>query len=211
MGQAVFCVATDNSRAYYLIASRLRRARLNFRSVVPGEAADFGDCAVILTTRREAERFAEKSDGSAIAIEDLDENPLIMKAQLVARMDEGARELLLGIDPGSRIGLAVFYAGAGLGSHTFNSRMSLYKTMFGLVQRVPNSGCIVKIGNGSRELATKLASDIRQALPGVTIEIVNEAGTSTRSVRFRSLPRDQSAAARIAFRKGAPYRGAAPD
>jgi len=200
MGQ--LCVATDSSRAYYLITSRLRRAHMNFRSVIPGEAG-IEDCDIVLTTRQEAGRFA---DEDAIAIEDLDENPLVMKAQVLARVDGAGRELVIGIDPGSRIGLAVFYAGAGLGFHTFNSRASLYKTIFGLARRVPNSRCIVKIGNGSRELASKLASDIGRTLTGVTIEIVNEEGTSARKVRFGSLPKDQSAAARIAFRKGAPYR-----
>ncbi len=200
MGQ--LCVATDNSRAYYLITSRLRRARMSFRSVIPGEAG-VEDCDVVLTTRQEVERF---KDGDAISIEDLDENPLVMKAQVLAKVGGEGRDLVIGIDPGSRIGLAIFYAGAGLGSHTFNSRASLYKTIFGLVRRVPNSRCIVKIGNGSRELASKLAWDIGRTLTGVTIEIVNEEGTSARNVRFRSLPKDQSAAARIAFRKGAPYR-----
>ncbi len=199
MGQ--LCVATDSSRAYYLITSRLRRARMNFRSVVPGEAG-VEDCDVVLTTRQEAGRFAD----DAIAVEDLDENPLVMKVQVLAKVDGAGRELVIGIDPGSRIGLAIFYAGAGLGFQTFNSTASLYKTIFGLVRRVPNSRCVVKIGNGSRELASKLASDIGRTLPGVTVEIVNEEGTSTRNVRFRSLPKDQSAAARIAFRKGAPYR-----
>ena len=175
---------------------------MNFRSVVPGDAS-IEDCDVILTTRQEAGRFP---DDDAIAVEDLDENPLVMKAQVLARMDGPGHELVIGIDPGSRIGLAVFYAGAGLGFHTFNSRASLYRTIFGLVRRVPNSRCVVKIGNGSRELASKLASDIGGTMTGVTIEIVNEEGTSARNVRFRSLPKDQSAAARIAFRKGATYR-----
>jgi hypothetical protein len=175
---------------------------MNFRSVVPGEAG-IEDCDLILTTRQEAGRFA---DDDAIAVEDLDENPLVMKAQVLAKVDGAGRELVIGIDPGSRIGLAIFYAGVGLGFHTFNSRASLYKTIFGLVRRVPNSRCVVKIGNGSRELASKLASDIGRTLPGVSIEIVNEEGTSTRNVRFRSLPKDQGAAARIAFRKGVPCK-----
>src|SRR2546428_11319076 len=51
MGQ--LCVATDSSRAYYLITSRLRRARMNFRRVVPGEAG-IEDCDIVLTMRQEA-------------------------------------------------------------------------------------------------------------------------------------------------------------
>jgi hypothetical protein len=198
------CVATNDSRAYYLITSRLRRARISFRSLVPGEA-DLG-CDAILTTRREARMF--KDGVIVMTVEDLDENPLVMKAQVIARVDGEGHELVIGVDPGSRIGLAVFYAGAGLGSQTLNSGASLYKSIAELVRRLPESHPIVRIGNGSPELAGKLASDIGRTLPGVTIEIVNEEGTSTRDVRFRGLPQDQSAAARIAFRKGVPYRGA---
>ncbi len=143
-----------------------------------------------------------------MTVEDLDENPIVMKAQVIARVDGEGHELVIGVDPGSRIGLAVFYAGAGLGFQTFNSGASLYKSIAELVRRLPESHSIVRIGNGSPELAGRLASDIGRTLPEVTIEIVNEEGTSTRDVRFRGLPQDQSAAARIAFRKGVPYRGA---
>src|SRR2546428_7545562 len=104
MGQ--LCVATDSSRPYYLITSRLRRARMNFRSVVPGEAG-IEDCDIVLTTRQEAGRFAGED---AIAIEDLDENPLVMKAQGLARVDWARREPVIRIDPGARIRFAVFYA-----------------------------------------------------------------------------------------------------
>jgi len=194
------CVATDDSRAYYLIASRLRRANIGFHSVMPNEAA-MENCDVILTTRREMKIL----NHSSIAIEDLDVNPLIMKGQIFASLGGTRRELLIGIDPGSRIGLVVFYAGAELASQTFNSRAALYRTLYGFVRHIPNSRSIVKIGNGSPELASKLASDICKSLSGVVIEIVNEEGTSVRGLRYRRLPKDQSAAARIAFRKGVRY------
>jgi hypothetical protein len=197
------CVATNDSRAYYLITSRLRRARISFRSLVPGDA-DLG-CDAILTTRREARMF--KNGVIVMTVEDLDENPLVMKAQVIARVDGEGHELVIGVDPGSRIGLAAFYGGAGLGFQTFNSGASLYKSIAELVRRLPESHSIVRIGNGSPELAGRFASDIGRTLPGVTIEIVNEEGTSTRDVRSRGLPQHQSAAARIAFRKGVPYGG----
>ena len=197
------CVVTNDSRSYYLITSRLRRAHIGFRSLVLGETGLEG-CDTILTTRREAGMY--KDHANVMTIEELDENPLIMKAQLVARGGGVGREVLIGVDPGSRIGLAIFYAGAELGSQTFNSKVSLCNTVADLVRRLPESRSIVRIGNGSRELASKLAYDIGRSLAGVTIEIVNEEGTSRRDVRFRGLPKDQSAAARIAFRKGVPYR-----
>src|SRR5207244_9811158 len=96
------------------ITTRLGMGSMHFRKVVPGETG-IEDCDIVLTTRQEAGRFA---DEDAIAIEDLDENPLVMKAQVLARVDGAGRELVIGIDPGSRIGWAVFYGGAGLGFHT---------------------------------------------------------------------------------------------
>ena len=60
--------------------------------------------------------------GNAVAIEDLNEEPLIMEGQLLSRLlDEPRRNLLVGIDPGSRIGLAMFYGGRELGALTMNS------------------------------------------------------------------------------------------
>src|SRR5438132_13648244 len=91
MGQ--LCVATDSSRAYYLITSRLRRARMNFRSVVPGEAG-IEDCDIVLTTRQEAVRFAGED---AIAFEELDEKPLGLNALDLARVDWVGSELVSGV------------------------------------------------------------------------------------------------------------------
>jgi len=140
-----------------------------------------------------------------MAIEDLDESPLIMRGQIAARLARANGDLVIGVDPGSRIGLAVFYAGEELASQTFSSRVTLYKTISGLVRKIPNKSSTIKIGNGSPDLANKLAFDIGRSLPDVAIEIVNEEGTSARNMKDRRLPRDQSAAARIAFRKGARY------
>lgn len=171
---------------------------MGFVSVLPAEVGH-GACEVIITTKEEAGSFK----GNILAIEDLDEDPIVMKGQVLARLvNNGDRELLLGIDPGSRIGLAVFYAGRELASQTFDSTNVLCKTVFELVNKIPNSRSTIKIGNGEPTMSSWLASRMRENLPASVIEMVDEAGTSARNTKYKGLPKDQSAAARIAFRKG---------
>ena len=58
---------------------------------------------MVITSRTEIPAFG----GGAVPIEDLDEDPMIMEGQLLSRLlDESRRRLLIGIDPGSRIGMA---------------------------------------------------------------------------------------------------------
>lgn len=194
------CIATVDGRAYYTISSRLRRVGMGFLSALPAQVNPVV-CQVIITTKKEAGSFR----GNVLAIEDLDEDPIVMKGQVLSRLiNNGDRELLLGIDPGSRIGLAAFYAGRELASQTFNSRSALCKVVFELVNKVPNSRSTIKIGNGEPTMSLWLASRLRENLSDSVIEIVDEAGTSARNTKYRGLTKDQSAAARIAFRKGKP-------
>ncbi len=73
-------MATANSRAYYLILSRLRETSLRFASLTPSEAMKH-DCDLVITTKIESKLF----EGKVIAVEDLDANPLIMKGQILSR------------------------------------------------------------------------------------------------------------------------------
>ena len=110
-------VATDDGNAYYDIVSRLKRTHLRFSSLSPGQAVDSVQDLVI-TSKREVPAFR----GNALAIEDLNQDPLVMEGQLLSRLlDESRRDLLIGIDPGSRIGVVVFYGGKELGAMTTNS------------------------------------------------------------------------------------------
>ncbi len=193
------CVATTDGRAYYTISSRLRGAGIEFLSSLPTQVKP-GVYDVIISTKKETGSL----EGNVLAIEDLDEDPIVMKGQVLACLvKNGNRELLLGIDPGSRMGLAAFYAGRELASQTFISKSALCTTVFELVNKIPNSRSTIKIGNGEPTISLWLASRISESLSDTVIEMVDEAGTSARN-KYKRLPKDQSAAARIAFRKGKP-------
>jgi hypothetical protein len=193
-------VATDDGHAYYDIVSRLKRTHLRFSSLSPGQAIDSAKDLVI-TSRTEVSAFG----GSVVVtIEDLNKDPLIMEGQLLSRLlDESRRNLLIGIDPGSRIGVAMFYGGRELGALTSNSVERSVESLVTLVKEVPHSSLSVKIGGGEPKSSLRLASLLRERLPpSASVEIVDESGTSAGKSGAIGVTRDQRAAARIAFRKG---------
>jgi hypothetical protein len=189
------CVATTRSMAYYALVSRLRKAGLQFESRLPD--SDLRGCDVVLTTKEEARRLGPK----AVALEDLDEDPGVLKGQIVSKLADGDEPLFVGIDPGERIGLAVFYGEANLAFGTFDSVGSVSSRVASFA-RVPAHRFVVRIGNGNRQVAARLVEAVRREALGATVELVDESGTSVRNPRMKGLQGDQSAAAKIAFRKG---------
>jgi hypothetical protein len=196
-------VATDDGNAYYSIVSRLKRTHLRFSSLPPGQSIDSArDLA--LTSKREVDAFK----GGAVAIEDLSEDPLVMEGQLLSRLlEESRRSLLIGIDPGSRIGLVIFYGGRELGALTTISAEKLVDLVATVVRDVPHSSLSIKIGGGEPKSSMRLARLLRQKLsPSASIEIVDESRTSGGKRGAIGATRDQRAAARIAFRKGIQFQ-----
>ena len=192
------CVATSEARVYYSLVSRLRRAGLPFASLVPGGRRP--DCDVVLTTGAEAGSFGP----AAVPAELLDEDPFVFKGQILSRMDGGRETLLMGVDPGTRIGMATYYGDDSLEFCTLDSAEDLCAKAAGFA-KVRARRFIVKIGNGSPAMAAALARSVSGMVPGAAVEIVDEAGTSVRGVKMRGVQGDQLAAARIAFRKGVPF------
>jgi hypothetical protein len=200
-------VVTDDGNAYYHIVSRLKRTHLRFSSILPGQAVNpVQDLA--LTSKREVSAFGE----NAVAIEDLNEDPLIMEGQLLSRLlDESRRDLLIGIDPGSRIGLVMFYGGREFGALTTISVEKLVELVVTVVRDVSHSSLSVKIGGGEPRSSLRLARLLRGRLPQSTsIEIVDESGTSSGKRGAIGASRDQRAAARIALRKGVQFSDPVP-
>lgn len=189
------CVVTSRARAYYALVSRLRRAGLPFSSVVPD--SDLGDCELVLTTAAEVAQFGGKS----VALEELDENPGIFKGQVLSRL-AGEQAILVGVDPGKRMGLAVFFGQTKLAFNTFNSTGAVCSRVGAFARGVPSTRLLVRVGGGNRAMAARLVEGLSREVPDATIEVVDESGTSTGSSKMRGVQRDQVAAAKIAFRKG---------
>ena len=190
------CVATSRASAYYALVSRLRRADLPFTSMLPD--SDFDDCELVLTTAEEAGQFGEK----ALALEELDENPGVFKGQVVSRLRERDDIVLVGVDPGKRMGLAVFYGQTRLAFSTFDSAGAVYSKIGAFARGIPSRRLLVRVGNGNRLMAARLVEGLKEEVPEATIEIVDESGTSSGRSRLKGVQKDQVSAAKIAFRKG---------
>ena len=195
-------VATDDGNAYYQIVSRLKKTHLKFSILEPGDSANPSQ-DLIITSRAELPSFG----GDAVVIEDLNEDSLIMEGQLLSRLlDESKRSLLVGIDPGSKIGVAMFYGGRELGAMTTNSVERSVESVVMAEKEVSHSSISVKIGGGEPKSSLRLAQLLRERLsPAASIEIVNESGTSVGKGGPIGATRDQRAAARIAFRRGVEF------
>jgi hypothetical protein len=190
------CVATSKARAYYILVSRLRKAGLPFVSVLPD--SDVRNYDVVLTTDDESDRFGKK----AMALEDLNENPGIFKGQVVSRLGGEDDVILVGVDPGKRIGVVVFYGRVKLSSNTFASPPAVCSRVRAFASAIPARRILVRIGNGNRVLAARLVDELEKEVPAATVELVDESGTSERTAKMKGVQRDQVSAARIALRKG---------
>jgi len=189
------CVITADARAYYALVSKLRAADLPFLSLSPGDKSN--ECELILTTRAEAGQFK----AATMALEDLDESVDVVRGQILAQLSEGDKTLLVGLDPGSRIGMAAFLGETRLASRTFNSRAGACNSVIHLIEGVSARRSVVRIGDGDPSLSTWLADNLASRLTNTVVEIVDESGTS-RNPSLKGLQKDQGSAARIAFRKG---------
>lgn len=206
----VIRVATDDGNAYYTILTRLKKTNLPFVGISPSEVEGAEDEPVI-TTRRESKGIRALL---SFAIEDLSENPLVMEGQILSRLIEPAkRKLVVGVDPGLRIGVAVIYGDKELGTLTVNSIESLLDLLSAVSGGVPHSSLLIRIGDGNPKFSLQLAARLQEALPLASLEMVDETGTSANTghgpskARTTTLTRDQLAAARIALRKGTLING----
>ena len=194
----VVSVATADSRAYFSVLNRLKMTNLRFVSLTPMQAR-MQSRETVITTKKESELFS----GTSILIEELDENPLVMEGQILSRIStEGHRPLLIGIDPGSRVGVVVFYGDSKLGSFTVESLEELRSRLLRVVRGIPSATVMIRIGDGAPRQSKLIAQMIRADLPEVFIEVVDERGTTTSRQKSDGLGRDQGAAVKIARRKG---------
>ncbi len=190
------CVATSSAKTYYVAVSMLKRSGLPFVSLTEDDECE--TCALVITSAREARRFGDK----ALVLEDLDSTPGIFKGQLLSRLQAGGEVMLAGVDPGKRIGLAVFYGETSLEYSTFVSVAGLSDRVGAFGRAVRTKRFVVRVGNGSPAVSSRLVEMLKREVDGAVIEVVDEAGTSTKRSGARDVPGDPGSAARIAFRKG---------
>ena len=177
---------------------------LQFDSLSPQEAA-LSNAKVIITTRDEAEIVNKK--GAIMLDTELEQYPMIAKAKILKSMmgSYADDQLVVGIDPGSRIGISVIYMHEEIASVVESSPQDAVDQVSAMLGGITSRRKIVKIGDGNILMARQMAWAFKAKFKdGVQVEIVDEHGTSlpqNTDINRRGI-RDRSSARTIAFRSG---------
>jgi hypothetical protein len=201
-------VATLSGRSYYKITSVLKSLDLNFLSLSPEEAA-LCDANIIITTLNES-KIVNRND--VFLDTQLEESPLSVKAKILQNYMNSYSysndELIIGIDPGKRIGISILYYNFELEKIIVLSVQSAIEKISVILSAIDSQKKIVRIGDGSITLSYQIAQILKKCFKDeVIIEIVDEYGTSIRQgtdINRRGI-RDISSARKIAFRNGRIY------
>ena len=193
-------VATVEGRSYYKIVSMLKSMNIGFSSLSPEEASRT-NAKIIITTRNEASLIRRED---LIFDFQLDTSPALFKAMLLKNLRGNYIEdiLVVGVDPGNRIGIYVLYLHTELYSTVRSSLREAVKFIMNILSCINSSKKILKIGNGDSIKCNHIAQEIKNQNGSVRIEIVNEFGTSRNILPNCRRNRDVGSAKSIAFRSG---------
>jgi hypothetical protein len=193
-------VATVEGRSYYKIVSMLKSMNIRFSSLSPEEASRT-NAKIIITTKDEASLIRRED---LIFDFQLDTSPALFKAMLLKNLSGNYIEdiLVVGVDPGNRIGIYVLYLHTELYSTVRSSLREAVKFIMNILSCINSSKKILKIGNGDSIKCNHIAQEIKNQNGSVRIEIVNEFGTSRNILPNCRRNRDVGSAKSIAFRSG---------
>ncbi|TLX91396.1 MAG: hypothetical protein E6K94_03135 [Thaumarchaeota archaeon] len=193
-------VATVEGRPYYKIVSMLKSMNISFSSLSPEEASRT-NAKIIITTKNEASLIRRKN---LIYDFQLDTFPPLFKAKLLKNLSGNYLDdvLVVGVDPGNRIGICVMYLHTELYSTVRSSIREAVKFIMNILSRINSGKKILKIGNGDLIICNRIAQEIKNLYGSVRIEIVNEFGTSRNILPNCRGIRDIWSARSIALRPG---------
>jgi hypothetical protein len=195
-------VATIRGRPYYNITSALKLMELQFDSLSPEEAA-LSSAKVIITTQDEANIVNKK--GAVMFDTELEKYPAITKAKILKSIvgDLADDQLTIGIDPGSRIGISAIYLRQEIASTVESSPQDAVDQVSAMLGGIESRKKVVRIGDGNIAMARHIARMLKTKFRDrVSVEIVDEHGTSQNTEANRRGARDRSSARTIAFRSG---------
>jgi hypothetical protein len=202
---ANIAVATVSGKAYYLIVNELRKRNIPFLSLTPNDPIPVEIKAVITTEKEKhlinhEKIFTYKTEAGLEA--------MITSALQKIRGKELYDKLVIGVDPGEVIGLAVLADGNVLETANCFSVDETLEKIRSIIKNLENTNVgsySVKIGDGMPKYKEELLSALDKTLPqNIVLEYVGEAGTSRAldEAKHRRGLRDIVSAIKIAGRNG---------
>jgi len=196
-------VATVVGKAYFLIVNELREQNISFISLVPSEPVP-AEVKVVITTEKEKQLV--KHEKILIFKDESELDNLVNEVKRILQGKEAYEKIVIGIDPGEAIGLALIADGKVIEEGNCFSTQEVINCIIKRIRNVNFSltSVSVKIGNGV-PVYKELLEALEDALPPqVALEVVGEAGTNRplkENKRSRGI-RHISSAIRIAGRTG---------
>ena len=196
-------VSTVSGKAYYLIVSELKKRKIGFLSLSPDEVIPL-DVKVVITTASERDKI---HFSNVLIYDDFsDTEILVERALLILQGKSGYEEVIVGVDPGKRFGIAVTGDGKVLKVLTALNINETSTSIIKILENVGGERRIVRIGNGAREYQIELAELLDESLPSdVLMESVEEYRTTKTSKEpssWRRNLRDGVSAIEISMRNG---------
>ena len=194
-------VATVDGKAYFLIVNALREQNIPFISIIPGEPI-LTRVKLVITTEKEKDLVNYGKIFVFHGENDLEN--LIGDVKRILLGKELYDKIVIGIDPGEAIGLAVLADGKVIGENNCYSTNELSQSVLKSIKNLnlEDTHVLVKIGNGT-PIYRDLLENLDDTLPlQVELEVVSEVGTDKPQQKHTRKIRHISSAIRIAGRSG---------
>ena len=195
-------VATVEGRSYFKFVKILKQLQLGYDSVLPEEVTS-SDKRLILTTMRESSKIATNL---VLNDDEFDYDLTVVRGKIIQKLESGIyrSSLVIGIDPGNRIGLSVFYYEKEIESSTYTSVDDLISHIVKILVGLNAERKIVKVGNGNMKIARQITNLLNlRFCSHFELEFVDERKTSLRVKNFNKRgTRDKISARYISQREG---------
>ena len=180
----------------------LKSLKLGYDSLLPEQIHDYhGD--IVLTTISEI----PESIKIPVLYEDILElEPTVIEGLIMQKLDSVhySDELLIGIDPGKRIGLSIYYYGREVEHSLQISVEDLVSHLVRILAGLRAKKKVIKIGNGNMKMAKKITNLLNlRYCSDFEIEFVDEQRTSVKTKNYNQRgKRDMQSAKYITRREG---------
>ena len=204
---AVIAVRTNNMRFYYKLLKLSQNTSLRVKFFSENQPIPLKHFDLIITTDEDV--HGQSNNGVIhLRYEDLGVDTVPNLIGLIARNQSPCfQKMLIGIDPGEKIGVAAICDGMTLSAQTVYLE-TLNNAIQGFLLTFPSERIIVRIGDKPISISTVIFNRVFEAfqnIPNLHLEIVNEAATNVKTTSSQqNLSLDEKAAITIGFREGQP-------
>jgi hypothetical protein len=204
--KAKIAVATVSGKAYFLVVNELKERNIDFLSIVPGGSVP-AEAKVVITT--EKEKHLINHEHVLVYDEKTAPSTVVNEAVKALQGKESYEKIVVGVDPGEVVGLAVIADGKVTETCNCFSVEEVVEKIKRVIRdfAVLSTVISVKIGSGVPTYKALLETLDAALPPEVVLEVVSEAGTDRHidaNMHRRGL-RDIVSATRIAGRAGHVY------